>query len=157
MPKIDEDGLFRSTARPAFDFLVTEFGYAGPTDQESELTYDSADGLTAVSVLLVWNQWDIHVTVRRIIDGNWRKFDLVELYKACKLGPAQDIRNQVRGFAQIAEPVGSTAAALRKVMPFLQGSAGAEFLAKRIEQREQEWQRAKEQRFDKGRPIRPDR
>jgi hypothetical protein len=106
----------------ALSFLIDECGFAGP-----ELTADGVayhrPGLHICMEYWSWkNEHGFTTTLAQVgSDGTEVRAALGMLYAACGLGPARDVPEGAGTLYVIRKRIGQHAAALRRLVPYLDG------------------------------------
>lgn len=125
MAKYVKSADFLAEARGHFQFL-RDADFLGPEAGEYGLSYSS--GLLGVEVLYDDRDGRILTIVRSSVGNRNPRAGLPCLYVSAKLGPAQDIREIARSRKALADVLETHAAALRKLLPIVEGADGANLL-----------------------------
>jgi hypothetical protein len=123
--KFFDQSIFRERCTPPFSFL-SDLGFAGPYGDDYQLLYVSDQH----SVEVHFDDADGRVVT--IIEGTAGhrnpRAGLICLYVAAGLGPAQHIREIGRTSSTLDSALESQAAALRRLLPILEGADGGPLL-----------------------------
>lgn len=116
---------FLNEARSQFEFL-RESDFLGPEEGAYYLSYSS--GALGVEVHYDDRDGRVLTIVRSSVGDRNPRAGLSCLYVSAKLGPAQDIREIARSAKVLGAVLESHAAALKKVLPILEGADGPDLL-----------------------------
>jgi hypothetical protein len=114
----------------AFAFLAQEWGFTGPERTDEGIAYHRP-GLHVTVQLWEWeNETGFTTTVRGVdrLTGAEHSASLGCLYVACGLGPLQHVPETAGGGHTISKRIAQHAAALRGVLPALDGPTVVELL-----------------------------
>jgi len=113
----------------AFAFLVDEAGFLGPERTDTGLAYHRPGLHVRVDLILHHRESEV---VTRLSSPNEAGGDLQAslgcLYVACGLGRLQAVPETAHSRHTMSKRIGQHAAALRGVLPYLDGAAGRELL-----------------------------
>jgi len=118
--------LFNELAPPAFAFLCSEFGMIGPTKGNDSVLFDSPDFSIAIGLD---GRDGIRVDFAARIASREYRASLACLYVESGLGPAQAVRTTARSSHTLQQSLASNAAALRELLPRLNGDRRIALLA----------------------------
>lgn len=124
-PSKDLEALFEREAQRHFDFLV-EQGFATAQTEGHRRSYTSSR--VGVEVLYDARDGRVITVIDAFVGDRNPRASLVCLYVAAGLGPAQDVKEIVRSEKRVGPALESHAAALRAVLPHLDGPSGGSLL-----------------------------
>lgn len=125
MPKYVKQAEFLEEAKNRFEFL-RERDFLGPEEGDYWLSFSS--GALGVEVLYDDRDGRVLTIVRSSVGDRNPRAGLQCLYVSAALGPAQDIREIARSPKVLGPVLESHAAALKRVLPVLEGPGGADLL-----------------------------
>jgi hypothetical protein len=127
VPKYIKQADFVAETKSRFEFL-RERDFLGPEAGDYWLSYSS--GVLGIEIHYDDSDGRVLTIIRSSIGDRNPRAGLQCLYVSATLGPAQDIREIARSSKALGPVLESHAAALKRVLPVLEGPGGADLLLK---------------------------